>query len=80
MLGGGAVPFFNMLHHLLLGIGRFHLTMCTPYTLKKNPPKVYNCRNDFNKVRNACVIDLKKEKTKQKKHTHTPTYVHYLHT
>jgi hypothetical protein len=52
MLVGGAVPFFNMLHHLQ-GIGRFHLIMCLPYTLKKNPPMVYNCRNDFNKVQNA---------------------------
>jgi hypothetical protein len=30
MLVGGAVPFFNVLHHLQ-GIGRFHLIMCPPY-------------------------------------------------
>jgi hypothetical protein len=34
MLVGGAVPIFNMLHHLQ-GISRFHLIMCPPYTLKK---------------------------------------------
>ncbi len=77
MLVGGAIPFFNMLHHLL-GIGRFHLTMCAPYTLKKNPPKVYNCRNDFNKVRNArnAWLTWREKKPNKKKHTHTHTYVH----
>ncbi len=77
----GPLPFFNMLHHLQ-GIGRFHLIMCTPYPLEKNPPKVYNCRNDFNKARIARLTSREKKPNKNT-HTHTHTHIHthtYVHT